>query len=87
MELHFNFFIRSFKGNRKRPRTETGEGASDVKKEEKEEKDQNGSKEGGSSTKEVEKESEKKADSAKSGEGSSSSSATDEAKGRAYILF
>jgi len=71
---------RSFKGNRKRPRTETGEGASDVKKEEKEEKDQNGSKEGGSSTKEVEKESEKKADSAKSGEGSSSSSATDEAK-------
>lgn len=54
-------FIRSFKGNRKRPRTETAEGAAavDGKKGEKEDKDLNGeSKE--NSVKESSKEPEKK---------------------------
>ena len=86
-------FYRSFKGNRKRPRTETGEGASaaatEGKKNEKEDKGLNGENKEKEPTKETEKKPEAggKSTSETSREGTSTvEAAADGMKGRFFFL-
>lgn len=70
---HYSLLYRSFKGaNRKRPRTETAEGAAEVKKEEKEDKEVNGENKEGTS-KETVKDSDKKNETTLKSSGESSS--------------
>lgn len=80
------FFIRSFKGNRKRPRTETAEGASGVegKKLDKEEKDVNGDNKE-SPSKDSTKEPEKKGTEVGTKSTAESLNATEESKGHYQI--